>query len=71
MCLPPVFVTALPACAVAVIQSWSVKSVLEVCFSLQLYEKEALAKVFSYDFCEILKNTCLYRTPPLAASVFS
>ena len=32
-------------------------------------KKETLAKVFSYEFCEISKNTFCYRTPLLAASV--
>ena len=31
-------------------------------------KKEALAQVFSCKFCEILKNTFLYRTPLVAAS---
>ena len=32
-------------------------------------KKETLAQVFSCEFCEISKNTFLYRTPPVAASV--
>ena len=31
-------------------------------------KKETLAHVFSYEFCEISKNTFSYRTPPMAAS---
>ena len=31
-------------------------------------QKEALAQVFSYEFCEISKNTFLYRTPLVATS---
>ena len=31
-------------------------------------KKEALAQVFSSEFCEIFKNTFLYRTPLVAAS---
>ena len=31
-------------------------------------KKESLAQVFSYEFCEISKNTFRYRTPPVAAS---
>ena len=31
-------------------------------------KKEALAQVFSCEFCEISKNTFFYRTPPVAAS---
>ena len=31
-------------------------------------KKEALAQVFSYEFCEISKNTFSYRTPPMAVS---
>ena len=33
-----------------------------------LLKKEALAQVFSCEFCEISKNTFSYRTPPVAAS---
>ena len=29
---------------------------------------EILTQVFSYEFCEIFKNTFSYRTPPVAAS---
>ena len=32
-------------------------------------KKETLAQVFSCEFCEISKNTFLYRTPLVAASV--
>ena len=32
-------------------------------------KKKTLAHVFSCEFCEISKNTFLYRTPPVAASV--
>ena len=32
-------------------------------------KKEALAHVFSCQFCEISKNTFSYRTPPVAAFV--
>ena len=31
-------------------------------------KKETLAQVFSYEFCEISKNTFSHRTPPVAAS---
>ena len=31
-------------------------------------KKEALAQVFSCEFCEIFKNNFFYRTPPVAAS---
>ena len=33
-------------------------------------KKEALAQVFSRDFCEISKNTFFYKTRTVAASVF-
>ena len=33
-------------------------------------KKETLAQVFSCEFCEILKNTFFYRTPPMAASEY-
>ena len=32
-------------------------------------KKDILAQVFSYEFCQISKNTFSYRTPPVAASV--
>ena len=31
-------------------------------------KKETPAQVFSYEFCEMSKNTCFNRTPPVAAS---
>ena len=31
-------------------------------------KKEALAQVFSFEFCENFRNTFSYRTPPVAAS---
>ena len=31
------------------------------------FKKETLAKLFSFEFCEISKNTFSYRTPPVAA----
>ena len=34
-------------------------------------KKETLAQVFSYDFCEVSKNTFSYRTPSVTASVAS
>ena len=34
-------------------------------------KKEALAQVFSYEFCEIFKNTYFHRTPPLALVLFA
>ena len=37
----------------------------EVC---NFIKKEPLPQVFSYEFCEIFKNTFFYGTPPLAAS---
>ena len=33
-----------------------------------LLKKEALAQVFSCEFCEIFKKTFFHRTPPVAAS---
>ena len=35
---------------------------------LQLYKKRDSGKVFSCEFCEISKNTFVYRTPPVTAS---
>ena len=34
-----------------------------------LLKKEALAQVFSYEFHEIFKSTCFYRTLPMTASI--
>ena len=34
----------------------------------KFFQKEALAQVFSCEFCEISKNTFFYRTPLVAAS---
>ena len=36
-----------------------------------LLEKETLVQVFSWEFCEISKNTFSYGTPPVVASVAS
>ena len=36
--------------------------------SANLLKKETLAQVPSCKFCEISKNTFIYRTPPVAAS---
>ena len=33
-----------------------------------LFKKEALAQMFSCDFCEISKKSFFYRTPPVSAS---
>ena len=33
-----------------------------------LLKKRTLTQVFSFEFCGILKNTFLYRIPPVAAS---
>ena len=35
---------------------------------ITLFKKKALAQVFSYEFCEIFKNTFFNRTPTVAAS---
>ena len=40
----------------------------EVC---NFIKKETPAQVFSYEFCEIFKNTYFYRAPMLAASQLS
>ena len=37
--------------------------------ALNFIKKETLAQVLSCEFCEIFKNTCFYRIPPVAASV--
>ena len=46
--------------------SFLIKLLAEAC---NFIKKEALAQVFSCEFCEIFKNTYFYRTPPVAASV--
>ena len=35
-----------------------------------MLKKETLAQMFSCEFCDISKNTFLYRTPLVAASAF-
>ena len=35
------------------------------------FKKQTLAQVFSYEFCEISKNTFSYRTPPVAVSEYA
>ena len=50
----------------AVVQRCSVKKLPETC---NFIKKETLAQVFSCEFCEISKNTFVYRTPLVAASV--
>ena len=34
-------------------------------------ESGLLLEVFSCEFCEIFKNTCFYRIPPVAASILA
>ena len=53
------FLIKLQACRV----SFLIK--LQAC---NFIKKETLAQVFSYEFCEISKNTFSYRKPPVAAS---
>ena len=38
-------------------------------WALQLYKRETLAQVFSFEFCEISKKTFFYRTALVAASI--
>ena len=38
--------------------------------SLNFINKETLAQVFSFEFCEIFKNTYFYRTPLMTACQF-
>ena len=40
-------------------------------FFLNKVVSESLAQLFSYELCEIVKNTFFYRTPPVVASVCS
>ena len=59
----------------AVVQSCSVKKTfLEISKNSQentLLKKRLWYRCFSVKFCEISKNTFSYRTPPMAASVYS
>ena len=41
----------------------------KVLLDCNFIKKEALAQTFSYEFCEISKNTFFHRTPLAAASV--
>ena len=41
----------------------------ESLFQFSFIKKETLTQVFSYEFCEISKNTSFHRTPLVAASV--
>ena len=42
-----------------------------VSFLIKLFKKETLAQVFSCEFCAISKITFYYRTPLVAASVYT
>ena len=57
-------------CKKVVLQNFAKFTGKNLCWSLFLI-KLTMAQVFSYEFCEILKNTFFYRTPPAAASVFT
>ena len=37
-------------------------------WELQLYKKETLAQVLSFEIYEVFNNTYFYRTPPVAVS---
>ena len=52
---------------------WSLfnKNSLETPEAYNFIKKETLAQVFSFEFCEISKNSFSYRTPLVAASVVS
>ena len=50
------------------LQPEAIKLQAEAC---NFIEKEILAQVFSCEFCKIYKNSFSYRTPPVAASVFT
>ena len=49
-------------------EAWNLKLQAE---ALNFIKKEALARVSSYEFFEICKNTFSYRTPPVAVSGIS
>ena len=41
-----------------------------VSFVINFIKKETMGQVFSFQFCEISKNTFIYRTPLVAASLW-
>ena len=51
----------------AVSRGCSVKFQADACSFIL---KKRLTQVFSFEFCEIFKNTFIYRTPPVAAFEF-
>ena len=57
-------------CKKVVLQNLAKFTGKNLCWGLFLI-KLTMAQVFSYEFCEILKNTFFYRTPPAAASGFT
>ena len=52
----------------AVLRNFANYSGQHVCWSLLLIKKTP-TQVFSFEICEIFKNTFFYRTPPVNASV--
>ena len=50
------------------LQALSIDPFLLQAEAFNFIKKESLARVFSFEFCEISKNTFSYRTPPVAAS---
>ena len=56
-------------CKKGVLRNFSRFTENNLCQSL-FFKKEILAHVFSFEFCEISKNTYSYRRPPVAAYSF-
>ena len=73
---PPFYRSTRPEvfCKKGVLKNFSKFTGKHLCQSLffnkvaGLIKKGTLAQLFSCEFCEISKNTCSYRTPPVAAS---
>ena len=57
-------------CKKVVLQNFAKLTGKNLCWSLFLI-KLTMTQMFSYEFCEFLKNTFFYRTLPVAASVFT
>ena len=55
-------------CAKGVLKDFAKFTGKHLCQSLNFIKNKALAMVFSCGFCEMLKHTFFYRTPPVAAS---
>ena len=55
-------------CKKGVLRNFAKFTEKHLCQSLFFIKKEALAQVFSYEFCGISRNMFSYKNPPVAAS---